>query len=85
MIPKKTLFFCAAAVILNWAGAYLLNSLGLVEHMLSPHGNTLVWILPLSVLFYLVRFLAYFLVPGLLLGTFLVYTIEKRRAQLPPG
>lgn len=77
MIPKKTLWFGTAVLALNLAGAYLLNAFGLVEHLLSPHGSTWVWILPLSVLFYATRFMAYFLVPGLLLGALIVYALDK--------
>ncbi len=59
--------------------AYLLDALGLVEGMLSPSGAALLYLLPLTGMFYLVRLAALFVVPGLLLGEAVLWILDRRR------
>jgi hypothetical protein len=76
--PKRTLVFAATVLVLNLAGAYLLDALGLVEGLLSPHGGTAAVLLPLAALFYTARILSLFVVPGLLAGALFWWVVDRR-------
>jgi hypothetical protein len=58
----------AGSSLLNLLGARLLDSLGLIEGLLSPSGARLAVLVPVAVMFYAARFFAFFIAPGLLLG-----------------
>ena len=89
MTPRRTLVFAAAVFAINLGGAYVLDALGLVEGLLSPHSATLALLLPLAAVFYAARLVALFVVPGLLLGAFLLWAMDRaegrRRAGNPRG
>jgi hypothetical protein len=78
-MPKRTLIFGAAVLALNLGGAYLLDALGLVEGLLSPHGGTAALLVVLAAVFYTARILALFVVPGLVVGALLVWRWERGR------
>jgi len=80
-MPRRTLVFAAAVLLLNLGGAYLLDALGLVEGLLSPHGGTAALLVPLAVAFYTVRILALFVVPGLLVSALILWAIERRQPR----
>jgi hypothetical protein len=77
--PRRTLIFAGAVMVVHLGGAYLLDALGLVEGLLSPHGGTLFYLLPLALLFYTARILALFVVPGLVVGALLVWVMDRLR------
>lgn len=66
-----SLYFAAALFLMNLAGAYLLDALGLIQGLLSPHGASIVFLVPLATVFYAARLSLYFVAPGLLLGALL--------------
>ncbi|HLM74238.1 MAG TPA: hypothetical protein VK459_16145 [Polyangiaceae bacterium] len=76
-MPRRTLVFAAVILVLNLGGAYLLDALGLVEGLLSPHGGTIELLLPLAVVFYAARISLYFVVPGLLVGALSLWAMER--------
>jgi hypothetical protein len=76
-MPRRTLVFAAVILVLNLGGAYLLDALGLVEGLLSPHGGTIGLLLPLAVVFYAARISLYFVVPGLLVGALSLWAMER--------
>jgi hypothetical protein len=78
VMPRRTLGFAAALLLLNLGGAYLLDALGLVEGLLSPNGGRLALLLPLAVLFYAARLLLLFVAPGLVLGALLLWAAGHR-------
>lgn len=80
-MPRRTLVFAAAVLLLNLGGAYLLDALGLVEGLLSPHGGTAALLVPLAVVFYTVRILALFVVPGLVAGALILWALERRQPR----
>lgn len=80
-MPRRTLVFAAAVLLLNLGGAYLLDALGLVEGLLSPHGGTAALLVPLAVAFYTVRILALFVAPGLVAGALILWAIERRQPR----
>ena len=71
-VPRAAAWFIAS-LLCNLLGARLLNTLGLLEGLLSPSGWRLLLLVPLAVSFYCARFVAYFVAPGLLLGTLVVW------------
>jgi hypothetical protein len=73
---RRTLVFAAVISILNLAGAYLLDALGLVEGLLSPHGGSIELLLPLAIVFYTARILLLFAVPGLVVGALLLWAMD---------
>lgn len=78
--PRRTLVFAAVVFVLNLGGAYLLDALGLVEGLLSPHGGMLALLLPLAVVFYAARLLLLFVVPGLVAGALVLWAMDRREA-----
>jgi len=68
MTPFKAFAFASAALLLDIGGARVLDALGLIEGLLSPSGAAFALLLPLAVVFYVARFTAWFIAPGLLLG-----------------
>ena len=81
MTPRRTLVFAAVVLLMNLGGAYLLDALGLVEGLLSPHGGTAALLVPLAVVFYTVRILALFVVPGLVAGALILWALERRQPR----
>lgn len=75
--PRRTFFFAGAIALLHLAVAYVLDAAGLIENLLSPSGPRLLWILPLAVLLYALRLTVYFLVPGLVAGSLLMWMIRR--------
>jgi hypothetical protein len=82
MTVRRAAGWVLVSVVLNLAGAQILDRLGLIEGLLSPSGWRLVLIVPLAVSFYSARFIAWFVAPGLLLGALL---LRFRRAGLTSG
>lgn len=84
--PRRTMILAVALLAANLGGAYLLDALGLVEGLLSPGGARLLTLLPLAALYYLTRFLALFVAPGLAAGALFVWLLDRRSPRaLPPG
>lgn len=81
MIPRRTLLFAAAVFGVNLGGAYLLDALGLIEGLLSPHGGSLALLLPLAIAFYTARLLLFFVVPGLVIGALAVWAMGRARVD----
>lgn len=79
--PRRTCLVAAAVLALHLVVAYALDAAGLIESLLSPSGTRVLWILPLAILLYLLRFAAYFVVPGLVVGSLLVWIAGNRRIQ----
>lgn len=75
-MPRRTLVFAAVLFFINLAGAYLLDALGLVEGLLSPHGGSIELLLPLAIVFYTARILLLFAVPGLVVGALLLWAMD---------
>ena len=72
----------AVSALVDVLGARVLDSLGLIEGLLSPSGARLLLIAPLAALFYAARFCALFVAPGLLLGAQL---LSLGRCRLTSG
>ncbi|MEZ4293681.1 MAG: hypothetical protein R3B70_01800 [Polyangiaceae bacterium] len=83
MIPRKQWLIAGVLLVVNLGGAYLLDAAGLVEGLLSPNGATLAFLLPLALLFYGARLLLLFVVPGMLLGSAVLWAMDRqaKRAQ----
>lgn len=79
--PRKTVGLAAALLAFDLAGARLLDALGLVEGLLSPSGERLLWLLPLGAGFYVARLLALFVAPGLVIGALAIWLWERRREE----
>ena len=84
-MTTRPLLFAAAAFAVNLVGAYLLDALGLVEGLLSPHGLTAVLLLPLAAAFYAARLLLFFVVPGLLFNALLLWAMNRAEARRRGG
>jgi hypothetical protein len=69
---RRALGFWLVSALLDVLGARLLDSLGLIEGLLSPSGASALVLLPLAVAFYGARLAARFVAPGLVLGALLV-------------
>jgi hypothetical protein len=82
MTVRRAAVWLLASALLNVIGAQILDWLGLIEGLLSPSGGRLLLIVPVAVSFYVARFVAWFVAPGLLLGALLV---RFRRARLTSG
>jgi hypothetical protein len=65
---RTAAYLLAGSALLNLLGAQLLDTLGLIEGLLSPTGARLALLVPVAVVFYAARFFAFFIAPGLLLG-----------------
>jgi hypothetical protein len=65
---RTAAYLLAGSALLNLLGAQLLDTLGLIEGLLSPTGAQLALLVPVAVVFYTARFFAFFIAPGLLLG-----------------
>jgi hypothetical protein len=74
-----------AALVVELLGARALDALGLIERLLSPHGVSLLLVVPLALVFYAARFTLLFVAPGLLLSAALLTVVPraKRRAAAP--
>ena len=78
MSTRTALGIWLAVALLDLLGARLLDSLGLIEGLLSPTGARLALLVPLALLFYAARFLAWFVAPGLVLGALAVAALSFR-------
>ncbi len=76
--PLRVCLFGAALLVVNGVGAHVLDALGLVEGLLSPHGAALALLLPLAGLFYAARIVVLFAAPGLVLGALVVWIVDRR-------
>lgn len=65
MTVPKVLLFCLGCVLFDVLAARLLDSLGLVEGLLSPNGAQLLLLVPLACAFYAARIITYFVLPAL--------------------
>ena len=79
MSVRTALTLWLATALLDTGGARLLDSLGLIEGLLSPTGARLSVLVPLALLFYAARFVAWFLAPGLLFGALATSTVVSLR------
>ena len=77
--PRRTLGFALALFVIDVGGARALDALGLVEGLLSPSGERLLLLLPLAGVFYLARLLLLFVAPGVVVGSLVIWGIERRR------
>lgn len=76
--PRKTVGIAALLLLFDLVGARVLDALGVVEGLLSPSGERLLWLLPLGVGFYAARLAVLFLAPGLVLGSVTIWLWERR-------
>lgn len=81
--PRRTFFFASVIGLLHLVVAYGLDAAGLIESLLSPSGPRLLWILPLAVLLYALRLAVYFVVPGLVTGSLLLWMIRRSTSDRP--
>lgn len=79
--PKRTVIAGAVLLAADLGGARLLDALGLVEKLLSPHAGTIAFVLPLAVLFYGARLLLLFAVPGWVAGALLLWRLDVAGAR----
>ena len=79
MSLRQACGFWLLTLLVDLGGARLLDSLGLIEGLLSPSGARLALLLPLSVAFFAARIVAWFIAPGLALGASLVTLLDRRR------
>jgi hypothetical protein len=79
--PRRTLIFAAAVLVLHTSSAYVLDTAGLIESLLSPNGERLLWILPMAVFFYALRIVALFVVPGLVVGNLILWLVDEVRGR----
>ncbi len=77
--PRRACLLAAALWALDVGGAYVLDALGLVEGLLSPHGAGLALLVPLAAAFYLARLVLLFVAPGFVLGAILLWLADRRR------
>lgn len=77
--PRRTVLFATVLLVVDGAGAHVLDALGLVEGLLSPQGAGLALLLPLAGLFYAARLVLLFVAPGLVAGAMLQWIVERRR------
>jgi hypothetical protein len=69
------------ALLLELGLARVLDSIGLIEGLLSPSGASSALLLPLSVVFYAARLTTWFVAPGVLLGALCVSFRLNRRER----
>jgi hypothetical protein len=60
------------AALVELIGARVLDALGLIEGLLSPSGANPAVLVPLALVFFAARFVAWFIAPGLVLGALVV-------------
>lgn len=78
---RRTVGLSLTLVLVHLVCAYVLDAAGFVESLLSPSGIQLMWILPLTVVFYAIRLATYFLVPGLLIGCGILWVLDHVRSR----
>lgn len=71
-LSKGPLIFAVVILVTHTLIAYALDAAGLIESLLSPSGTRVFWILPLAVIFYALRITAYFIVPGVVVGSLIL-------------
>jgi hypothetical protein len=81
MSVKKAFWILVVTTLINLAFAQALDRLGLIEGLLSPNGPSLVWLLPLAVVFYASRLAAWFIAPGLMLGALIESAVVSFRPR----
>ena len=64
MSVRRAAAWLVFSLVVNLVSARLLDTLGLLEGLLSPTGGRLLFLVPLAIGFYVSRFVAYFLAPG---------------------
>jgi len=79
--PRRTLMIAGAIGLLHLVVAYLLDAAGLIESLLSPSGPRVLVVLPLALLLYALRLTAYFVIPGVVAGSLLVWIVERKRIR----
>jgi len=65
---KTALFLLISSALVNFVAAHALDRIGLMQGLLAPSGARLALLLPTACVFYLARFCALFVAPGLLFG-----------------
>lgn len=76
--PRRTMVFAGVLFVVDVGGARALDALGLVEGLLSPNEGRLLWLLPLAGVFYLARLTLLFAAPGLVLGSLVIWGLERK-------
>jgi len=76
--PRRTLMIAGAIGLLHLVVAYLLDAAGLIESLLSPSGPRVLVVLPLALLLYALRLTTYFVIPGVVAGSLLVWIVERK-------
>jgi hypothetical protein len=79
VFPRRTLMLAGAVLVLHLGVAYALDAAGLIESLLSPSGARILVVLPLAVLLYALRLVAYFVIPGLIVGSLLGWITERTK------
>jgi hypothetical protein len=82
MTARNAAALLVASSLVNALGARALDSLGLIEGVLSPSGARILILVPVAALFFAARLCCYFVAPGLLLGALLDFA---RLRWLPPS
>ncbi len=69
---KPALILLGVVVLVQLASARALDSIGLIEGLLSPSAASPALLVPLAFVFYAARLFAWFVAPGLVLGALVV-------------
>jgi hypothetical protein len=78
-LPRRTLIFAVALVMIEVLGVRILASMGLVESLLSPDGGRALVALPVAVLFFAARLLVRFVLPGLVASALVIAWLRRPR------
>jgi hypothetical protein len=78
-LPRRTLIFAVAIVMIEILGLRILAALGLVESLLSPGGGRALIALPIAVIFFAARLLVRFVLPGLVVSSLLLAWLRRPR------
>lgn len=81
--PRRTFVVTGSVALLHLVVAYVLDAAGLIESLLSPSGPRLLLVLPLAVLFYALRLTVYFVIPGVITGSLLVWMMGRVASGRP--
>ena len=65
---ETALLVLISSALVNFLLAHVLDRIGLMQGLLAPNGARLALLLPTACVFYIARFCALFVAPGLLLG-----------------
>jgi len=83
MSLRTAVFFLISSSLVNFLAAHLLDRIGLLQGLLAPNGARLALLLPTAIVFYLARFCALFIAPGVLLGALTRALLGRLAARGP--